>query len=52
MDTETKRKREAEWMKQHELNDDQFEKLIEEKFNRAKLFHESLKVREHKREFA
>ena len=41
-----RKKQEEEWFRQHELNDDQLERLIENKFNRAKRYHASFKKQE------
>ena len=44
---ESLKKRQDEWFRQHELTDDQLEKLIENKFIRASEYYKSYKVREH-----
>ncbi len=36
-----KKQKDAEFMLEHELNDDQLEKLIEEKFKRARAYHQA-----------
>ena len=41
-----RKKQEEEWFKLYELNDDQLERLIENKFIRATEYHKSYKVRE------
>jgi hypothetical protein len=43
-----KQLKDAEWFKEHELTDDQFERLIENKFIRAKFYRDSLKEQERK----
>ncbi len=52
MDTETKKLKEAEWFRQHELNDDQLERLIENKFIRARQYREAFLVKERQEEIA
>ena len=37
-----KKQKDAEFMLEHELNDDAFERLIEEKFKRARAYHQAL----------
>ena len=44
-DTEVK-ERNARWFEQHELTEDQLERLIENKFIRAREYHQALKERE------
>ena len=47
MDFEDFRKqRNAKFLEQHELDDDALEKLIENKFNRARSYYEALSKRE------
>ena len=41
-----RKQRSAEFLAQHELNDDEVERLIENKVNRARAFSESLRKRE------
>jgi hypothetical protein len=41
-----KAKRNTRFLAEHELNDDQLEKLIEEKFKRARAYHQALHKRE------
>ena len=41
-----RKQRNAKFLEQHELDDDQFERLIEEKFNRARAYHEAFRKRE------
>jgi hypothetical protein len=43
-----KQLQDAEWFKQHELTDDQFEQLIENKFIRARFYHDALKEQDRK----
>jgi hypothetical protein len=52
MDLEKKKLKEAEWFRQHELNDDQLEKLIEEKFIRASEYRKAFLVKERQAELA
>jgi hypothetical protein len=47
IETDLKKLKDAEWMKQHELTDDQFERLIENKFIRASVYRKALEVQEH-----
>ena len=47
MDFEDFRKqRNAKFLEQHELNDDALEKLIEEKFNRARAYYDAFQKQE------
>lgn len=52
MDLELKKQRDVSFMLEHELSDDQLEKLIENKFIRAKQYHEALQKRSTKVELA
>jgi hypothetical protein len=45
-----RKKQQDEWFSLYELNDDQLERLIENKFIRATQYHKSYKVREQKAE--
>jgi hypothetical protein len=46
MKTESKIETQAEWNRQHCLNQEQFKKLLKEKFERARYYHEANKKRE------
>ena len=39
-------KRNAEFLAQHELNNDEYNQLIEDKFNRARAYYDALHKRE------
>jgi hypothetical protein len=41
-----RKQRNAKFLAEHELDDDQLEKLIEEKFNRARAYHQALNKQE------
>ena len=41
-----RKQKEAKFLAEHELNDDQLERLIEEKFKRARAYHEAFFKRE------
>ena len=45
-DTEKKKKVNTEWKKQHNLNQQQLERLIAAKFERARMYHEAMRKRE------
>ena len=44
--TDNKQKRQVEFLAKHTLTEDQFKKLIEEKYARAKEYHLALRKRE------
>jgi hypothetical protein len=39
VETDFRKQRNAKFLAEHELNDDELERLIEEKFKRAKAYH-------------
>ena len=41
-----RKQKNAKFLAEHELDDDALEKLIEEKFNRARAYHEAFQKRE------
>ena len=45
-DLDFRKQRDARFLAEHELNDDQLEKLIEEKFKRARAYHQAFLNRE------
>lgn len=45
MDLDFKKQRNAEFLAKHELTQDEVERLIEEKFNRARAYYDALKPR-------
>ncbi len=45
---ELRKLKDAFWIKEHELNDDQLEQLIENKFIRAREYYKALSKREEK----
>ncbi len=44
MEADKKKKQQDEWIKLYELDDDQLERLIENKFIRASEYHKSFKL--------
>ncbi len=40
-DTDFRKQKDVRFLAEHELNDDQLEKLIEEKFKRARAYHQA-----------
>ncbi len=50
IEIDLKKLKDAEWFKQHELTEDQFEKLIENKFIRASFYRRALTEQEHNKE--
>ena len=45
-ETDSKKQREAEFTQKHTLTEQDFRKLIFEKFERAKVYHEAVRKRE------
>lgn len=45
-DLDFRKQRNARFLAEHELSDDQFEKLIEEKFKRARAYYQAFQKRE------
>ena len=41
IDTDFRKQKDAEFLAEHELDKDQFEKLIEDKFKRARAYYEA-----------
>jgi hypothetical protein len=46
METDSKKIKEAEWTRQHELTKEQFKQLIVNKMTRAKWYHQAVSKRE------
>jgi hypothetical protein len=46
IETDSKRQKEAEFMQKHTLTEEDFRKLISEKFERARVYHNALRKRE------
>ena len=46
MDLDFKKQKDAEFLAEHELSDDEFERLIENKLKRARAYYDALTARE------
>jgi hypothetical protein len=46
MDLDFRKQRNAEFLAQHELTEDELERLIENKFNRARAYYEAFRTRD------
>ena len=46
IETDFRKQRDAEFLAEHELTQDELERLIENKFNRAKAYHDASRMRE------
>ena len=46
IETDSKRQKEAEFTQKHTLTEEDFRKLISEKFERARVYHNALRKRE------
>ena len=46
IDTDFRKQRDAEFLARHELTQDELERLIENKFNRARAYYEAFQKRE------
>jgi hypothetical protein len=46
MDLDFRKQRDAEFLAKHELTEDELERLIENKFKRAKAYYEAFQMRE------
>ncbi len=50
IETDFRKQKDVRFLSEHELNDDQLEKLIEEKFKRARAYYEALHKRKEEAE--
>ena len=48
IETDFRKQRDAEFLAQHELSQDELERLIENKFNRAKAYYNAFQLRDDK----
>ena len=46
IDTDFRKQKDAEFLAEHELDKDQFQQLIEDKFNRARAYYEAFLKRD------
>lgn len=47
-ETDFRKQRDAEFLAQHELSQDELERLIENKFNRARAYYDAFQMRDEK----